>query len=401
MNTQFPTRIRSRRRGIALVLVVFVMALAAILGYAMLTASAVQATAGGNAIAAAVARAQAESGIHLAMYYLLNPGNAPSAPPCTWSNVTFATVHPAATIPGSVTIQVGSPSNGCYQVISTGSSGSSTGGGAVTRTITAEICVGGSYQIEQGGAFNSSMTIGLTSSFTSANPNAPALAVASGFSVTNNGQINGSVTGSLIPGSGSQINGTVSAAPTVQPAPANSAYVFDYTQPYVYQGVTCYPTQITGSTLSTSPTSSPTTNPLGIYYCTGSLTVSGQVTISGTLVVGGTLTNTGKLYITPVVSTLSTNMPALVVKQKLTMSGASRVLNATGVVYVGLGITGAGSTSTSNMTVDGALLDNGGVATYSGALAVTYNSAYTDIPSFVSTGSGQTTPWVKIISWSE
>ena len=165
MNTQFPSRIRSRRRGIALVLVVFVMALAAILGYAMLSASALQATAGSNAVAAATARAQAESGIHLAMYYLLNPNNAPSVPPCTWSNVTFATTQPAATIPGSVTIQVGSPSNGCYQVIATGSSGSSIGGGAVTRTITAEICVGGSYVIQQAGAFNSTVILGTQTTF--------------------------------------------------------------------------------------------------------------------------------------------------------------------------------------------------------------------------------------------
>ncbi len=400
MNTQFPIRNRSRRRGIALVLVVFVMALAAILGYAMLSASAVQATASGNAVAAAMARAQAESGIHYAMYYLLK--NQPASG-VSWSNVTFATVSPAATIPGNVSIQIGSPTDGCYPVTAIGSSGSSTGGGAVTRTITAEICVGGSYQIEQAGAFNSTVTLVAQDSFTSSTPNAPAVAIASGSSVTNNGLINGNVSGTLIAGSGTQTNGTVSSAPTIAPAPSSSADVYNYTQPYVYQGVTCYPTQITGTTLSSSPTSSPTTNPLGIYYCTGGLTVSGQVNISGTLVVGGTLTNAGKLYITPVVSTLSTNMPALVVNSKLTTNGAGRVLNATGVVYIGSGITGLGSTTTSNVTVNGALLDNGGVTGYSGVLSVTYNSAYTNIPGFVSasTDASQTTAWVKIISWSE
>ena len=76
---------RSRRRGIALVLVVLVMALATILAYSLLSGSALQATAGGNAIAAATARAQAESGIHLAMYYILNPANAPAT---FWNNTT-------------------------------------------------------------------------------------------------------------------------------------------------------------------------------------------------------------------------------------------------------------------------------------------------------------------------
>jgi Tfp pilus assembly protein PilX/cytoskeletal protein CcmA (bactofilin family) len=398
MNAQFPIRNPSRRRGIALMLVVFVMALAAILGYAMLSASAVQATAGGNAVAAAVARAQAESGIHYAMYYLLK--NQP-ATGVSWPNVTFATVSPAATIPGNVSIQIGSPTNGCYPVTATGSSGSSTGGGVVTRTITAEICVGGSYLIQQAGAFNSTVILGAQASFTSSIPNAPAVAIASGNSVTNDGAISGNVSGTLIPGSGAQTNGTVNSAPTVAPAPASSAYVYDYSQPYIYQGITCYPTQISGSTLSASPSSSPTTNPLGIYYCTGSLTVSGQVNIAGTLVVEGSLTNTGKIYITPATSTLSTNMPALVVDQKLITSGGARVLNATGVVYVGTAISAIGSTTTSNITINGALLDSGGITSYSGALSVTYNSAYTDIPSFVSIGSGQTTPWVKIISWSE
>lgn len=399
MNTQFPSRIRSHHRGIALILVVFVMALAAILGYAMLSASAVQATASGNAVAAAVARAQAESGIHLAMYYLLNPGNAPNAPPCTWSNVTFATTQPAETIPGSVTIEVRSPTNNCYPVVATGSSGSATGGGAVTRTITANICVGGNYLIQQAGAFNSSVTLGSLVSFTSATPNAPA--VASNSTVTNNGQISGNISAPTVIENGTQTNGGVTSAPAVAPAPASTAYIYDYTQPYVYQGATCYPTQITGATITTLPASSPTTNPLGIYYCTGNLTVNGQINLSGTLIVGGVLTDSSKIYITPVASTLATNMPALVVKNKLTISGASRVLNATGVVYVGAGISGSGSTATSNITINGALLDTGSLSGYSGVLSVTYNSAYTNIPSFVSPASGQTTPWVKIISWSE
>ena len=68
------------------------------------------------------------------MYYLLK--NQP-ATGVSWPNVTFATVSPAATIPGNVSIQIGSPTNGCYPVTATGSSGSSTGGGVVTRTITA------------------------------------------------------------------------------------------------------------------------------------------------------------------------------------------------------------------------------------------------------------------------
>jgi hypothetical protein len=183
--------------------------------------------------------------------------------------------------------------------------------------------------------------------------------------------------------------------------------VYDYTQPYVYQGVTCYPTLI-GPTISATTSYSPLSypnNPLGIFYSSGNLAVNQQLTINGTLIVQGNLTNSSKIYITPVASTMVTNLPALVVKQKLTISGAARVLSATGVVYVGTQIAGSGTTTTSNMTINGALLDSGTVPItgYSGALSVTYNSAYTNIPGFVSatTDAAQTTQWVKIISWSE
>ena len=148
-----------------------VMALAGILAYAMLSASAVQATAGANATAAATARAQAESGIHLAMYYLLNPGNAPASfiPGGAPVTVQFATTQPAVTIPGSVTIQVGALSNHCCSVVSTGSSDSSAGVKPVTRTITAEIQVGTPLVINQAGAFNTAITVGANATFSSSN----------------------------------------------------------------------------------------------------------------------------------------------------------------------------------------------------------------------------------------
>jgi cytoskeletal protein CcmA (bactofilin family) len=334
------------------------------------------------------------------MYYLLNPGNAPSVPPCTWSNVTFATVHPAATIPGSVTIQVGAQSNGCYPVVATGSSGPTVGGGAVTRTITAEICMGGSYQIQQAGAFNSPVSLGTQATFTSATPSAPA--VASNAAITNNGQISGNIIAPSVVENGTQTNGTVTISASLPaPAPSLPADVYNYAQPYVYQGVTYNPTLIGPTISSTTSYGSTPSNPLGIYYSSGNLTVSQQLTINGTLVVQGLLTNSSKIYVTPVVSTLSTNMPALVVTGSLKMNGAARVLNATGVVYVGAGITAAGTTTTSNITIDGAFLDSGGISTYTGALSVTYNPAYVNIPSFVSADPSQTTPWVKIIAWSE
>jgi len=404
MNAKHPTRDWSRRGGIALVLVVLVMTLAGILAYAMLSAAAVQATASANASAAAAARAQAESGIHLAMYYLLNPANAPASfsPPCTVT-ATFATTQPAATIPGSVSIQVGAPSNHCYSVVSTGSSDSSAGVKPVTRTITAEIQVGSPFQINAAGGFYGGITVGANASFSSSTTSAAAIA-ASGV-VTNNGHISGNVNATSVTAGGTWTNGSLLAAsPT--PAPASAANVTNYALPYVYQGTVGYPVLIS-SPISSITTLGPTpTNPLGIYYTTSSLSVTKKLTINGTLVVGGTgnLTNTSSIAITPVASQANTYLPALVVNSKLTMSGSSASLNVTGVAYVASGLFGLATNSATNVTINGALLvtANSVDSSFKGTMAVTYNPAYTNIPNFdVNNNDWASNSGVKIIAWSE
>ena len=78
--------------------------------------------------------------------------------------------------------------------------------------------------------------------------------MASSGTITNNGQISGNIIAGSFVENGTQTNGTVTISPSVPaPAPTSFADVYDYTQPYVYQGVTCYPTQITASTLSAVP----------------------------------------------------------------------------------------------------------------------------------------------------
>ena len=147
----------------------------------------------------------------------------------------------------------------------------------------------------------------------------------------------------------------------------------------------------------------PLTNPLGIFYCTGSLTVSSALNITGTLIVNGQLTDSSTITITPVTVTPlpTTNMPALVVSSAIKMNGAGKTLTATGVVYAGTGITGASTTASTSININGALLITGSspITTYSGKLIVSYNNAYTNIPNFSS--SNQTPTGVKIISWSE
>lgn len=387
-----------RRRGIALVLVVTVMALAAILGYAMLSASALQATASTNSIELAIAQSQAESGIHLAIYYLMNPKFAPAPPTLPYyywpgaNNITFATTGASpTTMPGSVSVAVTPLGSNDFQIVSTGSSGTTNGGDGVTRSITATVQIP-SFQIVQAGGFNSSVTIRSGITF-AGSPNAISSSSAVAISV------GGTVIGNIIapsPPSGS-FTGSYVAGPTEAPAP-NYETETDYTQGYTYQGAVYYPVQLPSTINSTTIESPSMDNPLGIFYTSGGLTVKSPLTVSGTLIVkGGTLLNESNISIT----TQSNNLPALVVDNALEMDGNGKTLTATGVVYAGEGITGLLTGALTTITINGAFLNStaGIASSYAGKMTVNYNSTYTSIPNLSTTNLSSTGP--EILSWTE
>jgi hypothetical protein len=360
-----------QRRGIALVLVLLVMAVASILAFAMLSAGALQATAGSNAVTAAAAEAQAESGIHLASYYLANQNVAP----VTWQSVPIT----FASMPGSVTVTVAAGAQNYYTVTSIGSVPTSTDGQSITRTITAEIEVIPSCQINGAGVFNANnLTIG--SGVTVTGP------------VSSSGTVSTSGTGSITPAPG---------APTsTPPAPATGS-VTDYSQPYYYQGTLYNPGTVSGTGGIFGPT---TSNPLGIYYYSnsgGNLTVNSPLTVTGTLYVkGGTLIDKSNITINPVIiAGLTSSLPALVVDQAIQMK-ANATLTATGVVCTNLGITNVGANSSTQVTITGALLITGATGGITNGLAkvkIIYSSANTNDINLVATPP----PAVKVISWSE
>src|SRR5688572_17227136 len=67
-----------RATGFALMMVVAVVAIASVLGFVMLTSASMQGRAGSNHTKMMSADYQAESGLNIAMYYLQQPGHAPS-----------------------------------------------------------------------------------------------------------------------------------------------------------------------------------------------------------------------------------------------------------------------------------------------------------------------------------
>jgi hypothetical protein len=112
----------------------------------------------------------AESGVELAMFYLQYPAYAPAIVPATatipayWSgasNITFSGCS------GSVTVTVApSGTTGMQWAITSVGSSSVTGGGTITKTITATAQVNGTYQIAEAIGANSGFTLNALSNIT-------------------------------------------------------------------------------------------------------------------------------------------------------------------------------------------------------------------------------------------
>jgi hypothetical protein len=374
----------------AIVLVLIVMAVAGLLAAAMLTGSALQANSSTNAISAAVARAEAESGVHLAIYYMMNPTYAPTyGTESFWPGapgITFSA--PGITMPGSVSVTVTNPSANVYNIVAVGSSDTSSGNPVVSRTISAQVQLQQTFEINQGAGFNSPINVRGGMTFAGV----PTAVATTGAVTLSGGSVTGNIDASSV--SGGVPLGSIDAAPSTPPAPL-AGTVTDYTQPYTYQGQTYYPTAVS-SPLATGVLLPTASNPLGVYCYNGNLKISGVVAITGTLMVTGSLTDAGSLTVTA-----AQGMPALVVNQNIAIQGSLKTLIVNGVAYTGTGVTGVSSSPTDVITINGALLaSSGGVASsYNGALAVTYSSLNTSLPNFSS--SNEVVSGWQITSWSE
>jgi len=395
------------RRGMALVLVVCVMAVAAVLSYALLSTASIQATASNNGVAAAVAQAQAEAGVRLAMYYLLNPQYAPTLkvsnsvsywPGSNNTSITFSTTAtPSAQMPGSVIVSVTPPINqqtDTYTVVSTGSStGAGIGGGVITRTITAQVEL--TYQIQQALALNQA-TLSLGSGVNvSGSPNA--IRAAGNLTLLSGSNVSGAVTAaSVTQKSGSVLNGTIYSASGGSPAPSTSAV--NHYATYLYQGNTYSAAALSSGTLTsgTLPAYNAASNPLNVFYYNGNITVTGAINFSGTLVAVN-----GNFIVQSAGSTITAypTMPALVIDKSLEVKNADESLTVNGAVYAATGLAGVGASNAGcNLTINGGLMVNSNnVTPPSGTtLNVTYSSTYASSPALSSSPNA-----VQLVAWSE
>jgi Tfp pilus assembly protein PilX len=389
-----------RHRGIALLLVVMIMAIASIMAYALLNNAATQEQVAANQANAAEADALAESGVETAMYYLQNPKNAPARVaatatiPAYWSgatNLSFTGMSGAA----SVTVAPSGATGLLWTITSTGTA--SGHGGSLSKTITATAQVNATYAVQQGLATNAAITIGNNQTITNTDMTKSAVSTTGAVTLSGSGQIKGNIATSSYHntgGSWTPVTAVLQPAPPTNPVPTFTQ-VAAYGGSYIIGGITYSPqtyNNLLGFILNAL------LNPLGIYLqSAGNMSVSGTKTSNGPVYVpAGNLVvaAAGNLTIGPVTS----GYPAVVTSGALQMgNGATVTIN--GLAYFAGGITGGNATS--NVVVNGALLmDTGSFSSYNGKVSVTYNSTQFSVPNFASAAPLLTPQSVKLTSWS-
>lgn len=392
------------RPGIALILVIAATALATIMGLAILGTSSLHAAASRNQTAALRAEYLAESGLELGLYYLQNPNAAPNR----GSDGLYNGTAPGQTLSVSPddsgridAIEVQKLGSGKYAVTAR-----ATSADGITREARATVHMPSKYEVRHALAVNSpngtNFTIPTAMSITG--PTGVTL-VRSDGPLTVLGSVIGTVLSPLITGiSGSRPPAfPVTAAPKLDDLTlARELKNSISTAPqYTYNGRT-YKAKLlssnpTGGTLLDSDT---TNNPANVWYTTTTRTFSGNVSLPGSLVALGNSTDlrlNGSLTITP-----KEGMPAMIVQRNLHVLGSGRNLRATGVSWIGEGITsdlllGLGS----RLEFNGAMMLGGNEPNintlFSGEIRVAFVSAAVSVPTLSEVGA---TPGpIRILSW--
>src|SRR5688572_21611610 len=151
-----------RVRGFALVHVMIVVGMAAVLGLAMLSSSALQVQQGLNARLATEADALAESGVNLAMYYLQYPSRAPALKSGYWpggKDLTLGAASGKGTFDVTVSRDMSDPE--IYYVASTGKASPGASSGQITRIVKAKLRVRPGLQVRHGLLAGGNLTLGL------------------------------------------------------------------------------------------------------------------------------------------------------------------------------------------------------------------------------------------------
>jgi Tfp pilus assembly protein PilX len=358
---------RANRRGISLMMVTAVVAVASVLGMAILSGNALQAQASANQHHALQADALAESGVNLGLYYLQNvhdPTKCPigvsslAAPPPDAAPYSRTGITIGADVHGTIDLSVRRLSASRYAVTSTGRA---TGGVTRQMSVTADVNYYG-YAVIASNPTTGTFVVPAGSTINGD--------VYSSVPVTNNGTVSGRIFANSAAGA-SPLGGVQGLLGLALPAVPPVLQVNHYAT-YVHNGVPGVAELLPPGGLGDNETRGPTAlNPAGVYYTAGHLAVGNNVTVNGTLVaVAGQVRVQGaNVRVTP-----AAGFPAIVSDQDLSFRASNATLQANGLTYVGGRVVrGSGGVTGARLTVNGALLFGSTVAGADPAILTTIN----------------------------
>jgi hypothetical protein len=408
-------------------LVVAVVAMASVLGLAILSSNALQVEASRGQEQVLQADALADSAMNVGLYYLQNIDDL-SKCPLGVSSQTLLNPIPynetgtglGSKVAGRYDLQVKRIGMTRYLVTATGRATSAQG--EVTRKIvgTVEVNYYGQAAAITGTSETTTLpfTTKITGDLYAAGP------------LINNGIVTGTIYGNNVSGSGSGLvksTGTLLVA-VVSPLPLIGGLLGDivggllglgggggsstpppgtvnhYTS-YVYKN----PQTGAGTTVNSVPAISAgtlfapnvgyvpsTANPAGVFVRDGDLDISGDFVLRGTLVVTGRLRILDDSRLTV---TSSHGFPALVVDGDLVLRPKAR-FEAEGLVFTG-GKAGKVSLGgfNSRLTVTGALITPGGLEAFDPAVrtTITYHRQKASVPNLTNTATKPAS--VTVVSW--
>ena len=415
---------RKHRRGISLMLVTAFVAAASVLGLALLSSAALQSAATRNQDLVVQADGLAESGINLGTYWVQNVADTTKVP----SNVAALNVGESTTqqnlaiknTPGKFDVTVSRLSYNRYQVTAQGKSTTTdtTDNDSAKRPLTAQVDANYyGYAISATNASSGTLAIPATTTIDGD--------VFSSIPVSSSGTVNGTVydappssgggsgggggglLGGLLGGVVNVLTGTLNAVvATLVPTPATANHYGSYTYNNKTYAAIALPATITNATYGPDPN----TNPLGVFYHKGTLTLAGGAKINGTVVVkddpGGLLglgAQPGMLKLAGkgnAIKVTTPNYPALVADSDVSFESSDAALDVTGLAYTGGRVTHAGTVTNSAFNVVGALLFGGGTPALDGAVRthLTYDRVRASVPSLVTNATPAPTS-VTVVYW--
>lgn len=333
---------KNNRRGIALLVVLFIVMVITTLSLGFLSRSDVELACGRNMILRTQMDYLSESGLEHARGLILNPQNVSSE---YWTGATGQQLIAGSDYYDLVIVRDDSiPTNRCNYIIDCNSyrlrNGEKIGRSSITAELRLDPCI--AYWAGSDTVISEQITINGD--------------VYCNGNLANNGSVggdvfaSGTITGANIAG---QRNELVIQAPVVWPNLASSDF-----GPTYYIGSTSYSAEIVDVNVHPVGSFNPSAgNPAGIRYCSGDVELTSGVNINGMLVVNGTLRISG---VNNVISAVK-NFPALLVNGEMVVGdGATLVIE--GLAQIGQRITiDSGVVNADIDVIGGLFIANGGI----------------------------------------